>query len=149
MSGVRRRYELDPGSGISGYFAGAFTGAAMTAFMLTIGMSTAPGDAPDFAWRLAEIAFIAGFAFPMAAIIWSIGGLLALPLWFILHRVGLVGPWAAALSGIALVTIAFLTLADVFGVLNAIVMGAVSGAAAGLALWRVAYRRADCGASVS
>lgn len=144
MVGMKRRYELVPERSVAAYFAGAFVGAAITAFMVTIGM----GAAPDFTWRLGEILFIASLAFFVAAIAWTVGGFLALPLWFILDRAGLTGPRTASLSGIALVTTAFM-LSGVFGALNGLVVGAVSGAAAGLALWRVAYRRSDAGADPS
>lgn len=173
MHKIPARYDLLPRRRVVGYFAAVFAGAGATTIFLT-GAQAALMVGAIFFERASVgsgpfLSFfpILMFTFVIASAVWAVGGLLALPLWFALHRVGWKGPISAVLAGAGLVTTTYLLLLaplapsvtgtsspdDVLTILvwtsSAVAMGVFTGGTAGYALWRVAYRRTDAGADPS
>ena len=157
MAARAHRYERNSRNPVMAASAAMVTGAALTA--ATIALPTILSIAESSPWTdpllLIQGALWLLYVFVISLIPWIVGvAVVAPPIWFLLHRVGLRGPVAAVMAGASL---AALTLAGLTGMIglsttdSPIIMlfGAVTGGAAGFSLWRVAYRRADCGANVS
>ena len=147
MSLGSRRYDFVEDRKWPGYLAAIAVGALLTFACVMVHFIAAP-----LVWEgamledLSPSLDVALLVFSVIALGWTFGGLFALPVWWGLHKVGLRGPGVAAISGAALVSLPFCAATNTVAWT---LVGSGLGAAAGLTLWRVAYRRIDAGAEPS
>ena len=141
MSARSRRYDVVEDRKWPGYLAAIAVGALLTFACVMVDLVAAP-----LVWEgttleeLGPSLDVALLVFSMIALGWTFGGLFALPVWWGLHKMGFRGPVAAAISGAALVALPFWAATNTVAWT---LVGSGLGAAAGLTLWRVAYRRVD------
>ena len=141
MSAKSRRYDVVEDRKWPGYLAAVTVGTLLTFACVMVHFIAAPlvreGATLE---ELGPSLDAAVLVFVMIALGWALGGLIALPVWWGLHKVGLRGPAAAAISGAALVALPFCAATNTIAWT---LVGSGLGATAGLTLWRVAYRRVD------
>jgi len=142
---------IGPPSVVDAVFASAATGAGVigVAFALSIVAPTIleggipPGELP---YALANLVLFTGYALFCAFLVFCVGlGLIGLPAWFVLHRMGRRSRTDAAIAGGALSAIptaALITAAGGLSDPSALMSGLVvtgAGIVAGLAFRRAAY----------
>ncbi len=141
------RLSTATGRAVLGALAGAAAGSAANMAGILV-MELGSGEAP----ALGAGIYFAAFSSIIALIPWAAGiGILGAPLWWLLDKLALRGWLTMALAGAA-VPAGFMSLilfnAGPARLVEWIAIYAVSGVCAGLAIWRVAYSKANPAAEV-
>lgn len=127
----KKKHQTSAKASMYGYFAGTLVGTMFIALPMFIGLLL---SGPTI--NIQGISILLFFVFFVVLVVGAGLLVLGMPVWFLLHKLGLVSWWSAIVAG------AFLPAVTMFwtaGELNVAAVFACWGTVVGLTVWYVAY----------